>query len=104
MTRVAVIRDFAITGGIGQWGAIQAMAPSVGVEVIPVNMRDAGEIERTVAAFARSSNGGLILTASGLAFVHSDLIIALAARYKLPAVYPYAGLPDGGLMSYGMEP
>ena len=87
VTRVAVIRDSAITGGIGQWASIQSMAPSVGVEIIPVNMPDAAEIERSVMAFARGANGGLILTASGAAFVHHGLIIALAARYKLPAVY-----------------
>jgi putative tryptophan/tyrosine transport system substrate-binding protein len=104
VTRVAVIRDSAITGGIGQWGAIQAMAPSVGVEVIPVNMRDAGEIERSVTAFAREANGGLILTASGSAFVHHDLIIALAARHKLPAVYfERFFVANGGLISYGPE-
>jgi putative ABC transport system substrate-binding protein len=104
VTRVAVIRDPAITGGIGQWGSIQSMAPSVGVEVIPVNMRDAGEIERSVAAFARRANGGLILTASGSAFVHHNLIIALAARQKLPAVYfERFFVAKGGLISYGPE-
>jgi putative tryptophan/tyrosine transport system substrate-binding protein len=87
LTRVAVIRDPAITGGIGQFGAIQAVAPSLGVEVSPVNVRDAGEIERAVTAFARSANGGLIVTGSALAVVHRDLIITLAARHKLPAVY-----------------
>ena len=87
MTRVAVLRDPAIPSGIGQFGAIQAVAPSLGVEVSPVNMRDAGEIERAIAAFARAPNGGLIVTASGLAALHRDLIIALAARHKLPAVY-----------------
>ena len=83
---MAVIRDPAITGGIGQFGAIQAVAPSLGVEVSPVNVRDAGEIERAVTAFARSANGGLIVTGSALAVVHRDLIITLAARHKLPAV------------------
>ena len=87
VTRVAVIRDSAITGGIGQWASIQSMAPSASVEVIPVNMPDAADIERSVTAFARGANSGLILTASGSAFVHHDLIIALAARHKLPAVY-----------------
>ena len=87
VTRVAVLRDSAISGGTGQFGAIQAVAPSLGVEVIPVNVRDAGEIERAVAAFARGSNGGLIVTASGLAIVHRELIITLAARHQLPAVY-----------------
>ena len=87
MTRVAVLRDPAISAGLGQFGAIQSVAPSLGVEVSPVNVRDAGEIERAVAAFARSSNGGLIVTGSALAALHRDLIIALAARHKLPAVY-----------------
>jgi ABC-type uncharacterized transport system substrate-binding protein len=104
VTRVAVIRDPAITAGIGQWGSIQSMAPSVGVEVIPVNMRDAGDIERSVTAFAHGANGGLILTASGSAFVHHDLIIALAARHKLPAVYfERFFVANGGLISYGPE-
>src|SRR4029077_114993 len=84
VTRVAVLRDAFITAGTGQFGAIQSAAPSVGVEVSPVNVRDAGEIERAVAAFARSSSGGLIVTGSALAVVHRDLIIALAARHKLP--------------------
>jgi ABC-type uncharacterized transport system substrate-binding protein len=104
VTRVAVIRDPAITGGIGQWGSIQSMAPSVGVEVIPLNMRDAGDIERSITAFAQRTNGGLILTASGSAFVHHDLIIALAARHKLPAVYfERFFVANGGLISYGPE-
>jgi ABC-type uncharacterized transport system substrate-binding protein len=104
VTRVAVIRDPAITGGIGQWGSIQSMAPSVGVEVIPLNMRDAGDIERSVTAFAQRANGGLILTASGSAFVHHSLIIALAARHKLPAVYfERFFVANGGLISYGPE-
>ena len=87
VTRAAVLRDPAITAGIGQFAVIQSVAPSVGVEVSPINVRDAGEIERAVTAFARSSNGGLIVTASALAVVHRDLIITLAARHKLPAVY-----------------
>ena len=104
VTRVAVIRDPAIAAGIGQWGAIQTAAPSFGVEVTPVNVRDAGEIERAVTAFARSSNGGLILTASALAVVHRDLIITLAARHKLPAVYHRRlFVTDGGLISYGPD-
>jgi putative ABC transport system substrate-binding protein len=85
VTRAAVIRDPAISAGIGQWGAIQTAAPPFGVEVSPINVRDAGEIERAVAAFALSSNRGLILTTSPAAYVHRDLIIALAARHKLPA-------------------
>ena len=104
MTRAAVIRDPALSAGTGQFGAIQAVAPSLGVEVSPVNVRDAREIERAVAAFARSSNGGLIVTASALAVVHRDLIITLAARHKLPAVY-YRRIfvTDGGLISYGPD-
>ena len=86
-TRAAVIRDPAITAGIGQWGAIQAVAPSVGMEVSPVSVRDAGEIERAVEVYARASNGGLIVTGSALAQVHRNLIITLAARHKLPTVY-----------------
>ena len=87
VTRAAVLRDPAIASGIGQFGAIQAVAPSLGVEVSPVDVRDAGEIERAVAAFARAPNGGLIVTASAFGGVHRDLIITLAARHKLPAVY-----------------
>jgi putative ABC transport system substrate-binding protein len=83
VTRAAVIRDPAISAGIGQWGAIQTAAPSFGVEVNPINVRDAGEIERAVAAFALSSNRGLILTTSPAAYVHHDLIVTLAARHKI---------------------
>jgi putative ABC transport system substrate-binding protein len=102
MTRAAVIRDPDLSAGIGLWGVIQAMAPSVAVEVIPVNLRYNGEIERAVAAFARSSNGGMIVTGSALALLHRDLIIALAARHKLPAVYyDRFFVTGGGLMSYG---
>jgi len=102
LTRVAVLRDPAIPTGPAQFGVIQAVAPSLRMEVNPVNMRDAGEIERAVAAFARSSNGGLIVPASGSAQRHRDLIITLAARHKLPAVY-WEGLfvAAGGLISYG---
>ena len=78
------------SAGTGQFAAIQSVAPSLGVEVSPVNMRDAGEIERAITAFARSPNGGLIVTASALAVVHRDLIVTLAARHKLPAVYSSA--------------
>jgi putative ABC transport system substrate-binding protein len=104
VTRAVVIRDPAITGGIGTFGAIQSMAPSLGVEVSPVNVRDAGEIERAIAAFARSSNGGLIVTPSALAVTHRDLIVTLAARHKLPAVY-YARpfVAAGGLASHGPD-
>jgi putative ABC transport system substrate-binding protein len=102
--RAAVIRDPAITAGIGTFGAIQSMAPSFGVEVSPVNVRDAGEMERAIAAFARSSNGGLIVTPSGMVVTHRDLIVTLAARHKLPAVY-YARhfLAAGGLAFYGID-
>src|SRR5262245_20020188 len=104
VTRVAILRDPVLTGGTGQFGAIQSAAPPLGVEVSPVNVRDAGEIERAVTAFARSSNGGLIVTVSALAVVHRDLIIALAARHKLPAVYYERNfVADGGLISYGPD-
>ena len=104
VTRVAVLRDTFITAGTGQFGAIQSAAPSVGVEVSPINVRDAGEIERAVAAFARSSNGGLIVTGSALAVVHRDLIITLAARHKLPAIYFERNfVASGGLVSYGPD-
>jgi putative tryptophan/tyrosine transport system substrate-binding protein len=89
LKRVAVLRDAAIAAGPAQFGVIQAAAPSFGVEVRPVGVRDADEIERAVTAFARFSNGGLIVTGSVLAAVHRKLIIALAARDRLPAVYPY---------------
>jgi len=102
--RVAVLRDPALTAGIGQFGVIQSAAQSLGVEVSPVNVRDPGEIERGVAAFARSPNGGLILTGSALATVHRKLIINLAARHKLPAVYVTRYfVMDGGLISYGID-
>ena len=102
VTRAGVIRDPALAAGIGQFGAIQSVAPSLGLEISPVNVLNAGEIERAVAAFARSSNGGLIVTGSALAVVHRDLIIALAARHKLPAVYFGRDfVAGGGLISYG---
>ena len=104
MTRAAVLRDPAIASGTGQFAVIQAVAPSLRVEVNPVNMRDAGEIERAVAAFARSPNGGLIVTASALAQRHRDLIVTLAARHKLPAVYfERSFVAAGGLISYGPD-
>ena len=87
VTRAAVLWDPALTAGIGQFAVIQSVAPSLGMEVRTVNVRDAPEIERAVAAFARSSNGGLIVTTSALALLHRELIITLAARHKLPAVY-----------------
>jgi putative ABC transport system substrate-binding protein len=104
VTRAAVIRDPAASGGIGQFAAIQSAAPSLGVEVIPVNVRDPAEIERGVAAFARSGNGGLITTGSALAAVHRDLIVTLAARYRLPAVYSNRFfVAAGGLICYGPD-
>jgi putative ABC transport system substrate-binding protein len=104
VTRAAVLRDVAIAAGSGQLGAIQSVAPQLGVELHPVGVRDANEIERGIAAFARGSNGGLIVTGSGLAVIHRDLIVTLAARHKLPAVY-YRRLyvTDGGLISYGPD-
>jgi putative ABC transport system substrate-binding protein len=104
VTRAAVLRDPTIASGIGQFAAVQAVAPSLGVDLSAVDVRDAGEIERAVTAFARSANGGLIVTASALATLHRDLIIALAARLKLPAVYPYRYFVTvGGLISYGPD-
>ena len=100
VTRVAVLRDLAI--GIGQLGAIQAVAPSFGVELSTIGVRDAGQIESAVTAFARSSNGGMIVTASTSAVVHRELIATLAARHRLPAVYSYRYFVTvGGLISYG---
>ena len=105
VTSAALLRDPATPQGTGQFGAIQSVAPSLGLEVNPVDVRDAGEIERAVAAFARRSNGGLIVTGSSSAFVHRDLIITLAARYKLPAVYFIREfVTSGGLISYGPDP
>jgi putative tryptophan/tyrosine transport system substrate-binding protein len=101
VTRVAVLRDPDIPSGIALFGVIQSAAQSRGMDVSPVLMRDAAEIERAVAAFARSANGGLIVTPSASVSVHRDLIITLAARHKLPTVYPYRYMVDGGgLMSY----
>ena len=87
VTRVAVLRDPATAAGMGQFGAIQSVAPSFGVELRPVNVRDPGEIERAITNFAAEPNGGLIVTANPLATFHRGLIIALAARHRLPAVY-----------------
>jgi putative ABC transport system substrate-binding protein len=104
VTRVAVIRDPAISVGIGQFAAIQSVAPSLSIEVSPVNVHDAGKIERAVAAFARSSNGGLVVTAGPLSTIHRNLIVALAARYRLPTVYPWRFfVTSGGLISYGPD-
>ncbi|MGB8610537.1 MAG: ABC transporter substrate-binding protein, partial [Pseudolabrys sp.] len=104
VTRVAVLRDPASPSQTAQFGAIRAMAPSVSVEVIPINVRDAGEIERAVADFARPGNGGLIPTSSAVALRYRDLIITLAARHKLPAIYwERFFVTSGGLMSYGPD-
>jgi putative tryptophan/tyrosine transport system substrate-binding protein len=104
VTSAAILRDPGISAGIGQWGAIQTAAPSFGLEVTPVNVSDAREIERDVAAYARSANGGLIVTASALAAIHWELIITLAARHKLPAVYYLRRyVSRGGLVSYGPD-
>lgn len=102
--RAAILRDADIQAGIGQFGAIQSAAPSLGLEVSPVDMRAASEIERAIGDFARTANGGLIVTGSSLATVHRDAIIAAAARHKLPAVY-YGRffVPAGGLISYGPD-
>ena len=104
VTRAAVLRDPAIPAGIGEFGAIQAVAPSLGIELRPIDMREAGEIERAVTAFARSSNGGLIVTSNAWGIVHRDLIIALASRHRLPVVYPFrVFISAGGLVSYGPD-
>jgi putative ABC transport system substrate-binding protein len=102
LKRAAVLRDPALASGAGQYAVIQAAAPSFGVELRAVGVGDAGEIERAITAFARFSNGGLIVTGSPLAAVHRDLILTLAARHRLPAVYPFRYFADsGGLISYG---
>jgi ABC-type uncharacterized transport system substrate-binding protein len=104
VTRAAVLRDPAVASGIGQFGAVQAVAPSLGVELSPVDVRDAGEIERAVTDFTRRSNGGLIVTGSAAAIVHRELIATLAARHRLPAVYPGRySVTAGGLISYGPD-
>jgi putative tryptophan/tyrosine transport system substrate-binding protein len=103
-TRAAVLRDPAVSSGIGQWAAVQTAALSLGVELTPVNVVDMGEIERSIAAFARAPNGGMIVTGSLLTSMHRKPIITLAAQYKLPAVYfaRYVA-KDGGLLSYGPD-
>src|SRR5262245_93463 len=104
VTRAAVLRDAVTTAGVGQFAVIQAVASSVGVEVSRVDVRDAGEIERAITAFAQSSHGGLIVTASAGSVVHRELIIALAARLRLPVVYSRRIYVDGGgLISYGFD-
>ena len=104
VTRVAVLRDPGIASGIGQFGAIQSAAPSFGLVATPVNVRDAREIGRDIAAFANSPNGGLIVAASPGAAQHRDLIVTLAARHRLPAIYASRFfVTDGGLISYGPD-
>jgi ABC-type uncharacterized transport system substrate-binding protein len=104
VNRVAVLRDPAISGGLGQYAAVQSAASSFGVEASAVNLRDASEIERDIAAFATTSGGGLIVSGSPPAQIHRRLIIALAARHKLPAIYfERTFVTDGGLISYGPD-
>jgi ABC-type uncharacterized transport system substrate-binding protein len=105
LARVAVLRDARQASGSGQFGAIQAVAPSFGVELTPIDVRDASEIERSVAAFVRSAKAGLIITTGQMTLVHRDLIVSLAARHGLPAVYWNRFYPAaGGLISYGPDP
>ena len=104
LVRAAVIRDPGLSAGIGQWAAIQSAAPSLGVEVYPINVREPNEIERALAALARSTNVGLIATGSALTVMHRDLIVGAAARYNLPAIYYESSYPhSGGLISYGPD-
>jgi ABC-type uncharacterized transport system substrate-binding protein len=104
VTRVAVLRDSVQGSSTSQFAVIQAAAPSLRAEVNPINMRDAGEIERAVAAFARAPNGGLIVTASAAANIHRDLIVTLASQHKLPATYyERFWVAAGGLLSYGPD-
>jgi putative ABC transport system substrate-binding protein len=101
VTRVGVLRE-AGPAGIGQWAIIQAVGQSLGVELSPINLRDGSEIERAVTAFARRPNGGLIVAVSALSLIYRELVVALAARHRLPVVYPYRFfVTGGGLMSYG---
>ena len=104
VTRVAVLRDPELTAGVGQFAVIQYVAPSVGMEVSAISMRDARGIEQDIAKFASAPNGGLILTGSALSVVYRDLVVGLAAKHKLPAVYHRRYfVTGGGLMSYGSE-
>jgi putative ABC transport system substrate-binding protein len=104
VTRVAVLRDSAIAAGPGQFGAMQALAPSLGVELHPVDLHEPGEIERAIGTFAKGSNNGLIVTGSPSATIHRNLIITLAARHRLPAVYyDRFYVTGGGLLSYGAD-
>ena len=104
VTRVGVLRDTGQVAAVGQFAAIQSVAPSLGIEVIPVNMRDADGIENGISGFARSATGGLIVPGSGLAVVNRDLIITLAAQHQLPAIYcDRLFVSAGGLISYGAD-
>jgi putative ABC transport system substrate-binding protein len=104
VTRAAVLRDPVTTAGVGQFAVIQSVASSIGLDVRPVNVRDAGEIERAVTATAGLTNAGLVVTASASSLVHSALIVTLAERHKLPAVYPRRSfVAAGGLISYGFD-
>jgi putative tryptophan/tyrosine transport system substrate-binding protein len=101
-TRALVLRDASSASSVGQFAVVRSVAQNLGIELTPVNVRDADEIERNVAAFARSGNGGVIVTSTGGTSAHRELIISLVARYKLPTVYPYRYFAvDGGLMTYG---
>jgi putative ABC transport system substrate-binding protein len=105
VTRVAILRDPSLPAGIGQLGAIQSVASSLGIETSPIDVRDAGEIERAITSFARTANGGLIVVTGPAAFSNRKLIIALADQHKLPTVYFYrAFVKAGGLISYGPDP
>src|SRR5262245_14760578 len=105
VTRVAILRDPTLAAGIGQLGAIQSVAPSLRVEVSPIDVRNAGEIERAITDFARTANGGLIVIATPVALLHRKLIVTLAAQHRLPTVYFLRGfVKDGGLISYGPDP
>jgi putative tryptophan/tyrosine transport system substrate-binding protein len=104
VTRVAVLRDSGTAGGIGQFAAIQSVAPSLNTTLSALDVRDASEIERTISSFAEKRDGGLIVPLSGLAISHRDLIVSLAAQYRLPAVYSYRPFTiAGGLVSYGPD-
>jgi len=104
ITRAAVLRDATLASGAGEFGAVQTVAPSFGVELHPVDVRDADEMDRAITAFASESNGGLIVTQNATAILHRKLIIALAARHRLPAIYGYPSfVTDGGLISYGPD-
>ena len=104
VTRAAVLRDAAIASGVGQYAIIQALAPSLGIELRPIDLHDPAEIERGVLAFAREPNCGLIIVGAPSGVVHRDLIIALAARHRLPAVYPFPYFAhSGGLVAYGPD-